>query len=165
MTVNRPFDKGSQSKETGQWQWVGLPQAVLLNGKGFYGDCNLIGGLGNVAGVATKDPTCNVTSGLILAGASCLLPPPTHTHTLLSPHTHIAFHTLTHCFHTYTLCSTCTHCFPHIHMLLSTQMSTTSHSLPNRPQAHVSSHPSFDMTSSAYSLVISHLTVTVYSPL
>lgn len=47
---------------------MGLPQANLINGKGFYGDCALIGGLGNVAGVATVDPTCNVTTGIIAAG-------------------------------------------------------------------------------------------------
>ncbi|KAL3136665.1 hypothetical protein ABBQ38_005906 [Trebouxia sp. C0009 RCD-2024] len=70
FTLNRPFAKGSQSPQTGQWQWVGLPQANLINGKGFYGDCALIGGLGNVAGVATVDPTCNVTTGIIAAGKS-----------------------------------------------------------------------------------------------
>lgn len=68
FTLNRPFAKGSQTKETGQWQWVGLPQANLINGKGFYGDCSLIGGLGNSAGVATKDPSCNVTTSLIAPG-------------------------------------------------------------------------------------------------
>ena len=68
FTLNRPFAKGSQTQETGQWQWVGLPQANLINGKGFYGDCALIGGLSNVAGVATVDPTCNVTTGTVAAG-------------------------------------------------------------------------------------------------
>ncbi|KAL3145498.1 hypothetical protein ABBQ32_003322 [Trebouxia sp. C0010 RCD-2024] len=70
FTLNRPFATDSQSQQTGQWQWVGLPQANLINGKGFYGDCALIGGLGNVAGVATVDPTCNVTTGTIASGKS-----------------------------------------------------------------------------------------------
>lgn len=47
---------------------MGLPQATLINGKGFYGDCALIGGLGNVAGVATVEPECNVTTGTVAAG-------------------------------------------------------------------------------------------------
>lgn len=68
FTLNRPFAKGSQTPQTGQWQWVGLPQANLINGKGFYGDCALVGGLGNVAGVATVEPVCNVTTGTVAAG-------------------------------------------------------------------------------------------------
>jgi hypothetical protein len=45
MLCCRPFDANKTSNETGAWRWVSLPQAVLVNGKGFYGDCNLIGEL------------------------------------------------------------------------------------------------------------------------
>ena len=42
-------------------------------------------------------------------------------------------------------------------------MGTTSHSLPNRPRAHVRSHPGPGMTYSAYSLVISHCVLNAMS--
>ena len=73
FTLNRPFDKGSQTKASGQWQWVGLPQANLINGKGFYGDCNLIGGLPVGAGVATREPVCNVSTSIVPAGEHTVL--------------------------------------------------------------------------------------------
>lgn len=66
----RPFAPSKQTPASGKWLWVGLPQAVLLNGKGFYGDCDLIGGLSNNDGVATHDTTCNVTSSVVAPGMS-----------------------------------------------------------------------------------------------
>ena len=75
----RPFAPSKQTPASGKWLWVGLPQAVLVNGKGFYGDCDLIGGLSNNDGVATHDTTCNVTTSVIAPGmghaihmASCM---------------------------------------------------------------------------------------------
>ena len=70
FALNRPFVPASQTPATGQWNWVGLPQAILINGKGFYGDCDLIGGLSVGAGVAEADPSCNVTTAVISPGRS-----------------------------------------------------------------------------------------------
>jgi hypothetical protein len=39
----RPFDAGKASNETGSWRWVGLPQSLLINGKGYFGDCAIVG--------------------------------------------------------------------------------------------------------------------------
>ena len=68
FALNRPFVPASQTPATGQWNWVGLPQAILMNGKGFYGDCNLIGGLSVGAGVAEANPPCNVTTAVVSPG-------------------------------------------------------------------------------------------------
>ena len=68
FALNRPFVPATQTHATGKWNWVGLPQAVLINGKGFYGDCDLIGGLPVGAGVAEKDPSCNVTTAVVAPG-------------------------------------------------------------------------------------------------
>ena len=68
FALNRPFVPATQSLATGKWNWVGLPQAVLFNGKGFFGDCDLIGGLPVGAGVAEVNPTCNVTTSVVPPG-------------------------------------------------------------------------------------------------
>ena len=47
-------------------------QALLVNGRGFYGDCALIGGLGDVAGQAKAPTTCNVTAYTVAGGAALL---------------------------------------------------------------------------------------------
>ena len=56
MPVGRPFDNGKVTNTSGAWQWVGLPQSVLLNGNAFYGDCKLqpFGGNATIP--------CNVTT-------------------------------------------------------------------------------------------------------
>ncbi|DBA96798.1 TPA: hypothetical protein ACH3X3_012965 [Trebouxia sp. C0006] len=74
FALNRPFVPASQTPATGQWNWVGLPQAILINGKGFYGDCDLIGGLSVGAGVAEANPSCNVTTAVISPGKSVQQP-------------------------------------------------------------------------------------------
>ena len=43
-------------------------QALLINGQGYYGDCQAIGGLGDVAGEAPEQTTCNVTDYSIPGG-------------------------------------------------------------------------------------------------
>lgn len=70
FALNRPFVPASQTPATGQWNWVGLPQAILINGKGFYGDCDLIGGLIVGAGVAETNPPCDVTTAVVSPGRS-----------------------------------------------------------------------------------------------
>lgn len=72
FALNRPFVPATQTLATGKWNWVGLPQAVLFNGKGFFGDCDLIGGLPVGAGVAEEDPSCNVTAAVIAPGDYCI---------------------------------------------------------------------------------------------
>lgn len=52
--LNRPFDPAKQTPTSGKFVWVGNPQAVLINGGGFYPDCNV-----NPTGVTTP-VTCNV---------------------------------------------------------------------------------------------------------
>ena len=39
----RPFTAAKVTNKTGTWTWVGNPQAILVNGKGFYGDCQVGG--------------------------------------------------------------------------------------------------------------------------
>ena len=36
---SRPFDANKSNANTGMWNWVGNPQSILVNGKGFYQDC------------------------------------------------------------------------------------------------------------------------------
>ncbi|KAK9828854.1 hypothetical protein WJX72_002416 [[Myrmecia] bisecta] len=72
--LGRPFDASKQTPATGKWNWVGLPQAILINGKAFYGDCALLGGLGNVAGQAANETTCNVTAATVAPGKSVQVP-------------------------------------------------------------------------------------------
>lgn len=73
FALNRPFVPASQTPATGQWNWVGLPQAILINGHGFYGDCNLIGGLPAGAGVAEENPPCDVTTAVVAPGRTSKL--------------------------------------------------------------------------------------------
>lgn len=40
--MRRPFDPKKQTNESGGWDWVNVPQAILLNGHGFYDDCKLL---------------------------------------------------------------------------------------------------------------------------
>ena len=68
FALNRPFVPATQTLATGKWNWVGLPQAVLFNGKGFFGDCDLVGGLPVGAGVAEENPPCNVTTAVVAPG-------------------------------------------------------------------------------------------------
>lgn len=53
---------------SGSRVWVDLPQSVLLNGKGFYGDCALLQG-GN-----SNPLMCNVTTASVPAGRSAINP-------------------------------------------------------------------------------------------
>ena len=39
----RPWDLTRVTNDTGTGLWVNLPQAYLINGKGFYGDCQVRG--------------------------------------------------------------------------------------------------------------------------
>lgn len=39
MRLNRPFDPNQQTTDSGNWCWVGVPKAILLNGKGNYYGC------------------------------------------------------------------------------------------------------------------------------
>ena len=64
----RPFDDSKVTKTSGSRVWVDSPQSALINGQGYYGDCNLLLG-GN-----TKAPTCNVTVGSVPPGRSALNP-------------------------------------------------------------------------------------------
>ncbi|PSC72452.1 DNA-directed RNA polymerase III subunit RPC5 [Micractinium conductrix] len=69
MPLSRPFDAARQSNETGGWQWVNNPQALLINGKGNWMDCKL-----NPGGVTTPPVTCNVTDYWVPPGASAVQP-------------------------------------------------------------------------------------------
>ena len=73
FALNRPFVPATQTPPTGQWNWVGLPQAILMNGQGFYGDCSLIGGLAVGAGVAAENPPCDVTTAVVAPGRTSKL--------------------------------------------------------------------------------------------
>ena len=68
FNLGRPFAPSKQTAASGKWMWVGLPQAVLINGRGFYGDCDLIGGLSNNDGVAKHSTTCNVSNSVVAPG-------------------------------------------------------------------------------------------------
>lgn len=48
-------------------------QAQLINGQGYFEDCALIGGLGNNAGSAMQETTCNVTTYEVQPGSACHL--------------------------------------------------------------------------------------------
>ena len=69
MVLNRPSEQQSQTPETGAGKYVGAPQANLINGKGFYGDCALQGD--PIPGAPRPEPTptvCNVTTTTVLPG-------------------------------------------------------------------------------------------------
>ena len=71
FSLSRPFYQGSQTPETGKGIYVGAPQANLINGKGFYGDCMLPGDPVFVPGGPPPEPTptvCNVTTTTVRPG-------------------------------------------------------------------------------------------------
>ena len=71
MVLNRPSEQQSQTPETGAGRYVGAPQANLINGKGFYGDCALQGDPIFVPGGPRPEPTptvCNVTTTTVPPG-------------------------------------------------------------------------------------------------
>jgi hypothetical protein len=39
----RPFDAAKATNETGSFRAPALPQSLLINGKGYFGDCAIIG--------------------------------------------------------------------------------------------------------------------------
>ena len=41
MRLNRPFDAAKQTPDSGGFAWVDNPQSLLINGHGFYGDCQV----------------------------------------------------------------------------------------------------------------------------
>ena len=65
----RPFDPDKITNTSGSFNWVGVPQSILLNGHGFYGDCALLDG-----GNFLVDPKCNVTRQWVPPGRSSVLP-------------------------------------------------------------------------------------------
>ena len=65
----RPFDPDLANDTTGAWNWVGVPQSILLNGKGFFQDCNLLDGNNT-----STDIACNVSTLAVPSGRSRLLP-------------------------------------------------------------------------------------------
>lgn len=68
MQLNRPFDANRTSPTSGAWAWVNNPQAILINWRGYYGDCQL-----NAGGVTT--PTnCSVDNYWVPPGASAVQP-------------------------------------------------------------------------------------------
>ena len=60
---------GAGANATGAFTWVAQPQAVLFNGRGFFGDCAL-GGAGN-----TSEPACGPPALTIPPGRSSALNP------------------------------------------------------------------------------------------
>ena len=67
--VRRPFDTAKMSAQAGGWSWVGVPQSILLNNQGFYGDCTLLDGTNTAV-----PPKCNVTLQWVAPGRSSVLP-------------------------------------------------------------------------------------------
>lgn len=71
FALSRPFYKGSQTPETGVGQYVGNPQANLINGKAYFGDCDFPGDPVRVPGAPPPEPQaaiCNVTTLTVAAG-------------------------------------------------------------------------------------------------
>lgn len=68
MPLNRPFDSARQTNNSGGFGWVGNPQAVLINGRGFYGDCAL-GPAGNSTPI-----NCSVASYWVPPGRTTQQP-------------------------------------------------------------------------------------------
>ena len=63
------MDPDKITNTSGSFNWVGVPQSILLNGHGFYGDCALLDG-----GNFLVDPKCNVTAQWVPPGRSSILP-------------------------------------------------------------------------------------------
>ncbi|KAG1672998.1 hypothetical protein FOA52_005928 [Chlamydomonas sp. UWO 241] len=70
MGLNRPLANAFQTPESGKWNWVGNPQAILLNNHGFYADCELFAGSGG----STGPPTCDPKDFTVAAGRSAQQP-------------------------------------------------------------------------------------------
>jgi L-ascorbate oxidase len=68
MPLNRPFDAARQTNDSGGWQWVNNPQAVLINGRGYFPDCSI------GAGGSTALPNCSVTQWWVPPGRSAVQP-------------------------------------------------------------------------------------------
>lgn len=66
----RPFDSARVTNESGSWNWIGNPQAILINGQGFYGDCQLFA----PAGASTAPPTCAPSVFTVAPGRSVQQP-------------------------------------------------------------------------------------------
>lgn len=60
----RPFDSAKVTKDSGSFYWLGNPQSILMNGKGYYGDCAL-GPYGS-----SDPPTCDVSSQWVAGSRS-----------------------------------------------------------------------------------------------
>ncbi len=58
------------TNESGSWNWIGNPQAILINGQGYYGDCQLFA----PAGASTAPPTCAPSVFTVAAGRSVQQP-------------------------------------------------------------------------------------------
>lgn len=68
MSLNRPFDAARVTKDSGAWAWTNNPQSLLINGRGFYGDC-AIG-----PGGSTALPNCTVPQYWVPPGRSTVQP-------------------------------------------------------------------------------------------
>ena len=81
LLLCRPFDANKTTNTSGSWDWVNVPQSTLMNGHGFYGDCDLLAGSNTAI-----PPKCNVTLQWVPPGRSSILPynapnnPGTDTH-------------------------------------------------------------------------------------
>ncbi|GIL81975.1 hypothetical protein Vretimale_1452 [Volvox reticuliferus] len=64
--LNMPFDAARVTNDTGAWSWIGMPQAILINGRGFYGDCQLFPGSGG----NSAPPTCMPSTFTVPPGRS-----------------------------------------------------------------------------------------------
>ena len=85
--MRRPFDAAKQTSASGGWEWVDLPQSVLLNNRGIFYDCAM-GPLGN-----TKPVSCNPQAQYIAPGRSAAQPwaSPTNQGTSRHPGAHGMF--------------------------------------------------------------------------
>ena len=70
MRLNRAFDSAKVTNDTGSWTWVGNPQSILINEKGFYGDCTLYPG----GGGGSAPPSCNASVFTVPPGRSTVQP-------------------------------------------------------------------------------------------
>ncbi|KXZ44185.1 hypothetical protein GPECTOR_71g546 [Gonium pectorale] len=68
--LNMPFDAAKVTNDSGSWNWIGNPQALLINGRGFYGDCPLFA----PAGANPTPPVCAPTSFTVPPGRSAQQP-------------------------------------------------------------------------------------------
>ena len=66
--LSRPFDDSKVTATSGSRVWVDVPQSALINGHGYFGDCNLLKGGSSIP------PTCNITLASVPPGRSALNP-------------------------------------------------------------------------------------------